>query len=215
MSLPLAWLSRTSGPTVSMRLPLSSVVTCGEDFIHLKYMRNGHEIEHHAPFDRVLFPIRSPSPSPGFWDMLSFGTTRWAVAPPYLSTRTRSDRHFPDLAGACARGGGGWLTANRWRLPSVLSVKHQQHTAVGRQPPLIDQPTAVGGRPFQPMSSLFLGLSPTHEPPAMHTATPRCRDTDIARTLTAFICSASSTALPRVACFLSLLPLPAPLAIRA
>ena len=34
----------------------------------------GHEIEHHAPFDRVLFPIRSPSPSPGFRDMLSFGT---------------------------------------------------------------------------------------------------------------------------------------------
>ena len=38
--------------------------TRGDDFIHLKYMRNGHEIEHHAPFDRVLFPIRSPSPSP-------------------------------------------------------------------------------------------------------------------------------------------------------
>ena len=26
MSLPLAWLSRTSGPLVSMRLPLSSVI---------------------------------------------------------------------------------------------------------------------------------------------------------------------------------------------
>ena len=38
--------------------------TCGDDFIHLKYMRNGHELEHHAPFDRVLFPICSPSPSP-------------------------------------------------------------------------------------------------------------------------------------------------------
>eukprot|EP00670_Eutreptiella_braarudii_P006805 CAMPEP_0174280678 /NCGR_PEP_ID=MMETSP0809-20121228/974_1 /TAXON_ID=73025 ORGANISM="Eutreptiella gymnastica-like, Strain CCMP1594" /NCGR_SAMPLE_ID=MMETSP0809 /ASSEMBLY_ACC=CAM_ASM_000658 /LENGTH=133 /DNA_ID=CAMNT_0015373711 /DNA_START=252 /DNA_END=653 /DNA_ORIENTATION=+ len=38
--------------------------TRGDDFIHLKYMRNGHELEHHAPFDRVLFPIRSPSPSP-------------------------------------------------------------------------------------------------------------------------------------------------------
>ena len=24
--------------------------TRGEDFIHLKYMRNGHELEHHAPF---------------------------------------------------------------------------------------------------------------------------------------------------------------------
>ena len=80
--------------------------TCGEDFIHLKYMRNGHEIEHHAPFDCVLFPIRSPSPSPGFWDMLSFGTVHRAVAPPCLSTRTLFDRHFPDLAGACGGGGG-------------------------------------------------------------------------------------------------------------
>ena len=39
--------------------------------------------------------------------MLSFGNAHRAVAPACLSTRTRSDRHFPDLAGACARGGGG------------------------------------------------------------------------------------------------------------
>ena len=32
---------------------------------------------------------------------------RRAVAPPCLSTKTRSNRHFPNLAGACARGGGG------------------------------------------------------------------------------------------------------------
>ena len=36
----------------------------GESYIHLKYMRNGKEIEHNAAFDNVLFPIRSPSPSP-------------------------------------------------------------------------------------------------------------------------------------------------------
>ena len=36
--------------------------------------------------------------------MLSFGTAPRTVAPPCLSTRTRSDRHFPDLAGACAKG---------------------------------------------------------------------------------------------------------------
>ena len=36
----------------------------GDDFIHLSYTRNGHELEHHTPFDRVCFPIRSPSPSP-------------------------------------------------------------------------------------------------------------------------------------------------------
>ena len=34
-----------------------------------------------------------------------FGTARRALAPPCLSTRTRSDRHFPDFAGACTRGG--------------------------------------------------------------------------------------------------------------
>ena len=39
--------------------------------------------------------------------MLPFGTACRAVAPPCLSTKTRSDRHFPDLAGACARGGRG------------------------------------------------------------------------------------------------------------
>ena len=32
----------------------------GDDFINLKYTRNGHEIEHNAPFEPVLFPIRSP-----------------------------------------------------------------------------------------------------------------------------------------------------------
>ena len=36
----------------------------GDNYIHLKYMRNGKEIEHKAAFDKVLFPIRSPSPSP-------------------------------------------------------------------------------------------------------------------------------------------------------
>ena len=36
----------------------------GHNYIHLKYMRNGKEIEHNAAFDKVLFPIRSLSPSP-------------------------------------------------------------------------------------------------------------------------------------------------------
>ena len=29
--------------------------TRGDDFIHLKYMRNGHELEHHAPFDGFFY----------------------------------------------------------------------------------------------------------------------------------------------------------------
>ena len=36
----------------------------GDNYIHLKYMRSGKEIEHNAAFDKVLFPICSPSPSP-------------------------------------------------------------------------------------------------------------------------------------------------------
>ena len=36
----------------------------GDNYIHLKYMRNGKEIEHNAAFDKVRFPICSPSPSP-------------------------------------------------------------------------------------------------------------------------------------------------------
>ena len=38
--------------------------------------------------------------------MLSFGTARRAVAPPCLSTRTRSDRHFLTWL-VLAQGGGG------------------------------------------------------------------------------------------------------------
>ena len=33
--------------------------THGDDFIHLKYMRNGHEPEHHAPFDCVLLDLQN------------------------------------------------------------------------------------------------------------------------------------------------------------
>ena len=36
----------------------------GDNYIHLKCMQNGKEIEHNAAFDKALFPIRSPSPSP-------------------------------------------------------------------------------------------------------------------------------------------------------
>ena len=51
---------RSTGEHVSATIIGPS--TCGDDFFHVKYMRNGHELEHHAPMDRVLFPIRSPSP---------------------------------------------------------------------------------------------------------------------------------------------------------
>ena len=35
--------------------------THGDDLFCVKYMRNGHQIEHHAPLDHVLFSICSPS----------------------------------------------------------------------------------------------------------------------------------------------------------
>ena len=39
--------------------------TRGEQYIHIVYERNGHEQEHHAPLERVSFPIPSPSLSDG------------------------------------------------------------------------------------------------------------------------------------------------------
>ena len=53
---------RSTGEHVSATIIGPS--TRGDDFFHVKYMRNGHELEHHAPMDRVLFPMRSPSPEP-------------------------------------------------------------------------------------------------------------------------------------------------------
>ena len=32
----------------------------GDNYIHLKFMRKGKEIEHNAAFDKVLFPILLP-----------------------------------------------------------------------------------------------------------------------------------------------------------
>ena len=52
--------------------------TRGEQYIHIVYERNGHEQEHHAPLERVSFPIRSPSPSDG------------APSPPLSPERGRS-----------------------------------------------------------------------------------------------------------------------------
>ena len=87
--------------------------TRGEQYIHIVYERNGHEQEHHAPLERVSFPIRSPSPSDG------------APSPPMPATcvlqyvpraNTGLSKHgdlvFPhfwswnqNLARVCARGG--------------------------------------------------------------------------------------------------------------
>ena len=53
---------RSTGEHVSATIIGPS--TRGGDFFHVKYMRNGHELEHHAPVDHVLFPIRRPSPKP-------------------------------------------------------------------------------------------------------------------------------------------------------
>ena len=54
----------------------------GDNYIHLKDMRHGKEIEHNAAFDKVLFPIRSPSPSPskGFPTRLLSRVSRASMA---------------------------------------------------------------------------------------------------------------------------------------
>ena len=61
-----AWLSCTFGALGNMCLPIYFFYPSrhADKYIHLEYMRNGKEIEHNAAFDKVLFPIRSPLPSP-------------------------------------------------------------------------------------------------------------------------------------------------------
>ena len=77
----------------------------GDNYIHLKDMRNGKEIEHNAAFDKVLFPIRSPSPSPHICCHVCRAHAR-----PCLSTGWALNRRF-DLtfgtAAVLAQGGGG------------------------------------------------------------------------------------------------------------
>ena len=59
MLLPLAGLAVTYIRSTGEHAPATIISrsTRGEDFIHLKDMRSGHEIENHAPFDHVLFLI--------------------------------------------------------------------------------------------------------------------------------------------------------------
>ena len=57
--------------------------------------------------------------------MRSFGTARCAVAPACLSTRTRSDRRFPEPSGACGKGGGG-----RYETSDSPRANSTQHSAL-------------------------------------------------------------------------------------
>ena len=56
--------------------------TLGDDFFRVKYMWNGHETEHCAPLDCVLFPIPFNCAEGGVWAgfryIQSFGTARRA-----------------------------------------------------------------------------------------------------------------------------------------
>ena len=61
----------------------------GEQYIHIVYERNGHKQEHHAPLERVSFPIRSPSPSDG------------APSPPLSHERGRSPTRSTTPAARC------------------------------------------------------------------------------------------------------------------
>ena len=89
----------------------------GDNHIHLKYMRNGKEIEHNAAFDKVLFPIRSPLPSPyeGSPTRLLERVSRACTA--FLSMGWALNRRFDQTFGTAAvlaQGGGVyWSSASK------------------------------------------------------------------------------------------------------
>ena len=82
----------------------------GDNYIHLKCMRNGKEIEHNAAFDKMLFPIRSPSPSPsrGSPTRLLSRVLRacTALSKHGVALNRRFDQTF-GTAAVLAQGGGG------------------------------------------------------------------------------------------------------------
>ena len=82
----------------------------GDNYIHLKYKRNGKEIEHNAAFEKVLFPIRSPSPSPseGSPTRLLSRVSRacTALSKHGCALNRRFDQTF-GTAAVLAQGGGG------------------------------------------------------------------------------------------------------------
>ena len=109
--------------------------------------------------------------------MLSFGTVRRAVAPPCLSTRTRSDRHFPGLAGACARGGGsydhmpvsrGYMRAQNPLLMAPWGGNHHFLT----DPPPLAPPPLLGGTHVYANKHIFNTSAhcalQTHIKPSLH-----------------------------------------------
>ena len=103
---------RSTGEHVSANIFGSSGY--GDNYIQLKYMRNGKEIEHNAAFDKVLFPIRSPSPSPSDPPHVCCQPC-CAPARPCLSTGWALNRRFDLTFGTAAvlAQGGGLLGTDR------------------------------------------------------------------------------------------------------
>jgi hypothetical protein len=71
----------------------------GDNYIHLKYMRNGKDIEHNAAFDKVLCPIRGPSPSPPEGSPHPCCHVCCAHARSCLSTGWALNRRFEEILG--------------------------------------------------------------------------------------------------------------------
>ena len=104
--------------------------TRGDDIIHLKYMTNGHELEHHTPFDPYYIEQNR-------------GITTWGrpELPPYPIAPPRPPKHRLPVAkqpmkrgplltaggwrlwwrGACVGGRGSWV-APGWRGPARARV---------------------------------------------------------------------------------------------
>ena len=83
--------------------------TRGDDSFHVKYLRNGHEIEHHAPLHCVLFPIQSNCDQGKVWAgsryVHSFGTACRAQAQPCPSMGAHLTVVLP-IFSVLAQGGG-------------------------------------------------------------------------------------------------------------
>ena len=80
------------------------------------------------------------------------GTACRVQAPPCLSTRTWCDRRFPDLAGACAKGGGSGVIASGGGGGGIIWGMFPRGREYRRAQPV----TIQGGGGTSPLRLLFL-----------------------------------------------------------
>ena len=109
------------------------------DWVPIVEEKRGGVVRVMSPPAHNNIPLGTAPPGSLLWGvfqprlMLWLGTVRRALAPPCLSTGTRSDRHFADFPVACA--GGGHRTKQRRPSPAgvgaVLARRCAMHNATG------------------------------------------------------------------------------------